>query len=88
MLTRLRVLADVIFASSMTVMVMGIEIPDPEIVATDAEIQGFLLAGLRSFVIYTVTFLVVACLEAEASAPNCFPGVDVASRLNIGLTGS
>lgn len=59
-LGRVKVLADIIFASAMTIMVLTIDLPDPDVVRTDQEIGRFVLDQLATFAIYAITFLLVA----------------------------
>jgi len=59
-LTRVQILADVIFAGSMTIMVLGIDIPDPSSVTSDGELAAFLGDQARAFGVYAITFILIA----------------------------
>lgn len=59
-LARVQVLSDVVFASCMTVMVMNIDLPNPDMIADDADVKAFLREQLPRFGQYGVTFLLIA----------------------------
>ena len=58
-LTRVQILADVIFAGSMTIMVLGIDLPDPQSVTSDRAIAEFFGDQLRRFGVFALTFILV-----------------------------
>lgn len=58
-LARIQILTDVIFASSMTIMALTIELPTGEIL-DERGLVDYLRGQLPSFAIYGVTFLLIA----------------------------
>jgi len=59
-ITRLQILADVIFAASMVFMASAFELPDTEIVDSPRELTSFLQNQLPVVVIYVISFVLVA----------------------------
>ena len=59
-ITRLQILADVIFAASMVFMASAFELPDTDIVDSPGELTGFLKSQLPVVAIYVISFILVA----------------------------
>ncbi len=57
---RLRFLADIIFASAMTIMVFTIEIPEFGHITDSTELAAFLLKQLNSMWVFFIAFVVIA----------------------------
>ncbi len=57
---RLRFLADIIFATAMTIMILNIEIPEFGHITSTAELAGFLLVQLNSMWVFFIAFVVIA----------------------------
>jgi uncharacterized membrane protein len=59
-ITRLQILADVIFAASMVFMASAFELPDTDIVDSPGELANFLKGQLPVVAIYVISFILVA----------------------------
>ena len=59
-ITRLQVLADVIFAASMVYMASAFELPDTNVVDSPSELTDFLKDQLPIVAIYVISFVLVA----------------------------
>jgi uncharacterized membrane protein len=57
---RLRFLADIIFASAMTLMILNIEIPEFGHITDTAELATFLLRQLNSMWYFFISFIIIA----------------------------
>lgn len=57
---RLRFLADIIFATAMTIMVLKLEVPDFGHITSTAELAKFLLKQLSNMWVYLIAFIIVA----------------------------
>ena len=57
---RMRLLADLIFASSMTIMILNIEIPDFGHITSTAELATFLAKQLNNMWVFIIALLVVS----------------------------
>ena len=57
---RLRFLADIIFATAMTIMILNIEIPDFGHITDTTELAAFLLKQLNNMWVFFIAFLVIA----------------------------
>lgn len=57
---RLRFLADIIFATAMTIMILNIEIPEFGHITDTKELATFLLKQLNSMWVFFIAFLVIA----------------------------
>jgi uncharacterized membrane protein len=57
---RLRFLADLIFASAMTIMILNIEIPEFGHISDTKELAAFLLKQLNSMWVFFIAFVVIA----------------------------
>jgi len=58
--TRLRFLADIIFASAMTIMIFNVEIPEFGHITDPRELATFLLNQLNSMWVFFIAFVVIA----------------------------
>ena len=57
---RLRFLADIVFATAMTIMVLKLEVPDFGHITSTTELAKFLLKQLSNMWVYLIDFIVVA----------------------------
>jgi uncharacterized membrane protein len=57
---RLRFLADIIFATAMTIMILNIEIPEFGHITSSKELAAFLLKQLNSMWVFFIAFVVIA----------------------------
>lgn len=57
---RLRFLADIVFATAMTIMVLNLEVPDFGHITSTTELAKFLLNQLSNMWVYLIAFIVVA----------------------------
>ena len=57
---RLRFLADIIFASAMTIMIFNIEIPEFGHISDTKELAAFLLKQLNSMWVFFIAFVVIS----------------------------
>jgi uncharacterized membrane protein len=59
-LARVQLLTDALFALSMMIILLQIDYPDPEVVATKEQISAFLDTQLPAVQIYAITFVLIA----------------------------
>ena len=59
-LARVQLLTDFLFASAMMFMLLGFDLPDPEVITTDQQIFEFLKKQLPAIEVYAITFLLIA----------------------------
>lgn len=57
---RLRFLADIIFATAMTIMILNIEVPDFGHITDTTELAAFLFRQLNNMWVYLIAFVVIA----------------------------
>jgi len=58
--TRLRFMSDIVFATSMTIMILNIEIPDLEIITSTKELSKYMIKQLSGMVTFFISFVIVA----------------------------
>ena len=57
---RLRFLADIVFATAMTIMILKLEVPDFGHITSTAELAKFLLKQLSNMWVFLISFVVIA----------------------------
>jgi len=58
--TRLRFMSDIVFATSMTILILNIEIPDLETISSTKELSKYMIKQLSGMAAFFISFITVA----------------------------